>query len=149
MHRFLAIAVSVKSGMTILVKGDSLFFKGQPNYKVPCKRRFSASPVEAMALSMRQMEAKKMQAFSADVGGRVLALVNSILKQNAITANVDPDSLLVDVGLTSMDMVNLMLGVEAEFDFTIPQSEITPENFQSVQTLQRMIVNQFEPATAA
>jgi len=90
-----------------------------------------------------------MQAFSADVGGRVLALVNSILKQNAITANVDPDSLLVDVGLTSMDMVNLMLGVEAEFDFTIPQSEITPENFQSVQTLQRMIVNQFEPATAA
>jgi acyl carrier protein len=92
---------------------------------------------------------KKMQAFSADVGGRVLALVNSILKQNAITANVDPDSLLVDVGLTSMDMVNLMLGVEAEFDFTIPQSEITPENFQSVQTLQRMIVNQLEPAAAA
>jgi acyl carrier protein len=90
-----------------------------------------------------------MQAFSADVRNRVLALVKSILKQNAITANVDPDSLLVDVGLTSMDMVSLMLGVEAEFDFTIPQSEITPENFQSVQTLQRMIVSQFEPATAA
>jgi acyl carrier protein len=48
-----------------------------------------------------------------------------------------------------MDMVNLMLGVEAEFDFTIPQSEITPENFQSVQTLHRMIVSQLEPATAA
>ena len=90
-----------------------------------------------------------MQAFSADVGGRVLALVNSILKQNAITANVDPDSLLVDVGLTSMDMVNLMLGVEAEFDFTIPQSEITPENFQSVKTLERMIVAQLEPEAVA
>jgi acyl carrier protein len=90
-----------------------------------------------------------MQAFSADVGNRVLTLVKSILKQNAITAKVDPDSLLVDVGLTSMDMVNLMLGVEAEFDFTIPQSEITPENFQSVQTLQRMIVSQLKPATAA
>ena len=34
MRRFLAIAVSVKGGMTILVKGDSLFFKGRPNYKV-------------------------------------------------------------------------------------------------------------------
>jgi len=90
-----------------------------------------------------------MQAFSADVGGRVLALVNSILKQNAITANVDPDSLLVDVGLTSMDMVNLMLGVEAEFDFTIPQAEITPENFQSVKTLERMIVAQLEPEAVA
>ncbi|MGB9114535.1 phosphopantetheine-binding protein [Bradyrhizobium sp.] len=90
-----------------------------------------------------------MQAFSADVQDRILALVKSILEQNAITTEVNPGSLLVDVGLTSMDMVNLMLGVEAEFDFTIPQSEITPENFQSVETLQRMIVSQLEPATAA
>jgi acyl carrier protein len=89
-----------------------------------------------------------MQAFSADVENRVLALVKSILEQNAITAQVDPESLLVDVGLTSMDMVNLMLGVEAEFDFTIPQSEITPENFQSVNTLQQMIVNQRKHGTA-
>ena len=90
-----------------------------------------------------------MQAFSADVQDRILALVKSILEQNAITAEVNPESLLVDVGLTSMDMVNLMLGLEAEFDFTIPQSEITPENFQSVKTLQRMIVAQLEPAAAA
>jgi acyl carrier protein len=149
MRRFLAIAVSVKSGMTILVKGDSLFFKDRPNYKGAMQTPIFGIASQAMVLSTRQMEAKKMQAFSADVGDRVLALVNSILKQNAITANVDPDSLLVDVGLTSMDMVNLMLGVEAEFDFTIPQTEITPENFQSVQTLQRMIVSQLEPATAA
>jgi acyl carrier protein len=90
-----------------------------------------------------------MQAFNADVQDRVLALVQSILDQNAITAQLDPRSRLVDVGLTSMDMVNLMLGVESEFDFTIPQAEITPENFQSVQTLQRMIVSQLAPATAA
>jgi acyl carrier protein len=42
-----------------------------------------------------------------------------------------------------------MLGVEAEFDFTIPQSEITPENFQSVETLERMVAIQLQPATAA
>ncbi|MGD0845949.1 phosphopantetheine-binding protein [Bradyrhizobium sp.] len=90
-----------------------------------------------------------MKAFEADVQDRVLALVKAILEQNAIVAEVDPQSRLVDVGLTSMDMVNLMLGVEAEFDFTIPQSEITPENFQSIETLQRMIVNQLQPAHAA
>ncbi len=90
-----------------------------------------------------------MQAFDSDVQTRILALVKAILEQNAIATEVDAESRLVDVGLTSMDMVNLMLGVEAEFDFTIPQSEITPENFQSVQTLQRMIVSQLEPATAA
>ena len=48
-----------------------------------------------------------------------------------------------------MDMVNLMLGVEAEFDFTIPQDKITPENFQSVETLERMVATQLQPATAA
>jgi acyl carrier protein len=91
----------------------------------------------------------KMQSFSANVQGRILALVKTILEQNAITAEVDAQSRLVDVGLTSMDMVNLMLGVEAEFDFTIPQSEITPENFQSVKTLELMIVGQLQPEAAA
>jgi acyl carrier protein len=90
-----------------------------------------------------------MQAFDADVRERILALVKAILRQNAIASDVTPESLLVDVGLTSMDMVNLMLSVEAEFDFTIPQGEITPENFQSVVSLQRMIVQQLQPQFAA
>ncbi|HEY0910872.1 MAG TPA: phosphopantetheine-binding protein [Bradyrhizobium sp.] len=89
-----------------------------------------------------------MQNISTDVQGRILALVKSILQQNAITVEIGPDTLLVDAGLTSMDMVNLMLGVEAEFDFTIPQSEITPDNFQSVKTLERMIVAQLQSAAA-
>ena len=90
----------------------------------------------------------KMQVVNADVENRVLGLVKSILEQNSIAAELNPDSLLVDVGLTSMDMVNLMFGVEAEFDFTIPQFEITPENFQSVRTLKLMIVNRLKPGTA-
>jgi acyl carrier protein len=90
-----------------------------------------------------------MQAAHANVQDRILGLVKAILEQNSITSEVHPDSRLVDVGLTSMDMVNLMLGVEAEFDFTIPQGEITPENFQSIQTLERMIAAQLQPEAAA
>ena len=95
------------------------------------------------------MQAFNAQAFNADVRDRILALVRAILEANSIAADVHPQSRLVDVGLTSMDMVNLMLGVEAEFDLTIPQSEITPENFQSVEALERMIVNQLQPEAAA
>jgi len=73
----------------------------------------------------------------------------TILKQNAIVAEVHPESRLVDVGLTSMDMVSLMLGVEVEFDFTIPQAEITPENFQSVEALERMVVGQLRAEQSA
>lgn len=90
-----------------------------------------------------------MQADNSSVQNRIFALVRAILEQNSIQAELDSGSRLVDVGLTSMDMVNLMLGVEAEFDFTIPQSEITPENFQSIESLQRMIVAQLQPEAAA
>jgi acyl carrier protein len=89
-----------------------------------------------------------MQAINLSVQDRILALVKAILEQNSIASEVQPETRLVDAGLTSMDMVNLMLGVEAEFDFTIPQSEITPENFQSVKTLELMIVGQLEPQAA-
>src|SRR5215831_10171676 len=56
-----------------------------------------------------------MQAFDTDVRDRIIKLVKGILEQNSLTANVTPAARLVDIGLTSMDMVNLMLGVEAEF----------------------------------
>jgi acyl carrier protein len=90
-----------------------------------------------------------MQGFDTELRNRVIKLVKGILAQSSLAADVTPQAKLVDVGLTSMDMVNLMLGVEAEFDFTIPQSEITPENFQSIETLERMVATQLQPATAA
>jgi len=90
-----------------------------------------------------------MQAVGANIQDRIRAVVEAILEQNSIAVQVDPESRLVDVGLTSMDMVNLMLGVEAEFDFTIPQPDITPENFQSIRTLELMIVRQLQLKTAA
>lgn len=90
-----------------------------------------------------------MKAFDADVQSRLRALIGTILEQNSIAVQIDPESRLVDVGLTSMDMVNLMLGVEAEFDFTIPQSEITPENFQSIRALELMVVHQLQSEKAA
>ena len=77
-----------------------------------------------------------------DIQSRIVALVKSILEQNSIPTEIAPDTKLVDAGLTSMDMVNLMLGVEAEFDFMIPQDQITPENFQSVETLERLVAGQ-------
>ena len=78
---------------------------------------------------------------SSIVQERVLGLVKNILAQNSRSADIYPELRLVDIGLTSMDLVNLMLAVEAEFDFTIPHCEITPENFHSVKALELMIVH--------
>jgi acyl carrier protein len=70
---------------------------------------------------------------------RVVALVEQILQQNAREQRVAVDAELTAIGLTSIDMVNLMLAVEAEFDVMIPPVDITPENFRSVATIERLM----------
>ncbi|QOZ48885.1 acyl carrier protein [Bradyrhizobium sp. CCBAU 53340] len=84
----------------------------------------------------------EMYDFSVNVQNRVISVVRSVLQQNEIAADVHPESRLVDIGLSSMGMVELMLKVEAEFDLILPQFEITPENFQSVKAMEQMILNQ-------
>src|SRR2546430_5051850 len=98
-----------------------------------------------MIVPGQAMGGVEMQAFTASVQDRVLSVVRSVLEQNAITSDVHLESRLVDIGLDSMDMVALMLKVEAEFDLILPQPEITPETFQSVKTLELMIRNQLGP----
>ncbi|MGJ5206307.1 phosphopantetheine-binding protein [Bradyrhizobium sp. HKCCYLR20261] len=90
-----------------------------------------------------------MPNFKADISDRVVALVRDILVQNGISADLEADTKLVDAGLTSMDMVNLMLSIEAEFDFTIPQELITPDNFRSIATLERLVAGQLAADQAA
>ena len=51
----------------------------------------------------------------------------------------DKDSNLTDAGFTSVEMVKVMLGVEAAFDVMIPQEMITPENFTSGATISKMV----------
>jgi len=41
--------------------------------------------------------------------------------------------------VSSLKMVSLMLSVEAEFDLSIPQNDITPENFRSIHSIQALV----------
>jgi len=75
-----------------------------------------------------------------DIRSRVSALVRSILAENSIERAFTSEDRLADIGLRSMDMVSLMLGIEAEFDITIPQDDVTPENFTSVATIETVVV---------
>src|SRR5262249_21346098 len=92
-------------------------------------------------------EGCRMSAGSA-VQERVISLVTGILSANSIMIDVQPGSRLTDIGMTSMDMVNLMLAVEAEFDMTIPQADITPENFQSPESIERLVAKQIDSVAA-
>lgn len=71
---------------------------------------------------------------------RLIRLVRQILGAPSLTRPLPIDARLSDLGMSSIKMVNLMLAVEGEFDLTIPQAEITPENFQSIGTVETLVL---------
>jgi acyl carrier protein len=72
-------------------------------------------------------------------GDRVVEVVQRLLAERSIGRPISTDDDLRGVGLTSLDMVNLMLSVEAEFDLEIPEIDITPANFRSISTISRLV----------
>jgi acyl carrier protein len=70
---------------------------------------------------------------------RVAQLVRQLLAKRSIERTVGPDDILTECGLSSLDIVNLMLAVEAEFDVKIPDRDMTPSNFRSIAQVDRLV----------
>ena len=70
---------------------------------------------------------------------RVSGIVRGLLARRLVHAAVPPESDLRESGLTSLDMVNLMLAVEAEFDLQIPEADMTPQNFRSISAIDELV----------
>lgn len=79
---------------------------------------------------------------------RLIALVKAVLGAGSVIPNPFPlDAQLSDLGISSLKMVNLMLAVELEFDIAIAQSDITPENFHSLQSIEALVVRTLSQRT--
>jgi acyl carrier protein len=76
---------------------------------------------------------------AAAVREKLLTLVAQILGKPGEGQSLAVDARLSELGMSSIKMVNLMLAVEGEFDLSIPQSDITPENFRSVQSIEALL----------
>ena len=70
---------------------------------------------------------------------RIADIVATVAAQHGLAGPFAPTDFLVDRGLSSMAMVDLMLAVEGDFDVTIPQRDLTPANFQSMEALARLL----------
>jgi acyl carrier protein len=70
---------------------------------------------------------------------RLLGLVARILGKPEAGRSLSAEARLSELGMSSIKMVNLMLAVETEFDLTIPQGDITPDNFRSVASVEALV----------
>lgn len=66
-------------------------------------------------------------------------MVNRLLAERSLRFPAFPDDDLRSVGLSSLDMVNLVLSVEAEFGVSIPDADITPAQFRSIATIATLV----------
>jgi acyl carrier protein len=71
--------------------------------------------------------------------GQITAIVEAMLLKRSGAIAVAADRNLSEAGLTSLDMVNLMLAVEDEFGIEIPQREMTPDNFRTIAAIERLV----------
>ncbi|MGA2943328.1 MAG: phosphopantetheine-binding protein [Xanthobacteraceae bacterium] len=69
----------------------------------------------------------------------VARLVRELLAKRAINKPVEQNDNLAEIGLSSLDVVNLMLSVETEFAIKIPDREMTPSNFSSIEQIDRLV----------
>jgi len=70
---------------------------------------------------------------------RLLRPVAQTLDKPEAAASLPLDRRLADLGMSSIRMVTLMLAAEAEFGVSIPQGEITPENFRTVASVEALL----------
>jgi acyl carrier protein len=70
---------------------------------------------------------------------RVAQLVRQLMAKRSIDRPVGYDDVLSESGLSSLDLVNLMLAVEIEFDIKIPDRDMTPSNFRSIAQIDKLV----------
>ena len=85
-------------------------------------------------------ELQENQSGAGSPHDRIVGLVERILERPAGAAPLPVGARLNELGMSSMKMISLMLAIEVEFDLSIPQTQITPENFDSIVSVESLVV---------
>jgi acyl carrier protein len=78
--------------------------------------------------------------------GRIIGVVQRLLAERSIERNVDPGDDLREAGFDSLNLVRLVLSVEAEFGLVVPEQSITPANFRTVSSISGLVSGLLEHA---
>jgi acyl carrier protein len=70
---------------------------------------------------------------------RIVVLVRALLAKRSIDRPIGHRDDLTESGLSSLDIVTLMLAVENEFDLRIPEAEMVPANFRSIARIDTLV----------
>jgi acyl carrier protein len=84
-------------------------------------------------------KAADVQLANHSIASRTSKVVVAIIAARGLGHFAQPPADLRKVGLSSLDFVNLMLAIEAEFGVEFRQSDMTLANFQSLKAIERLV----------
>jgi acyl carrier protein len=93
-------------------------------------------PEKSAVTNVKSNAARSMSVVAT---GGVTEVVRRMLVERSIDVTVTEDADLREIGLTSLDMVDLVLSVECAFDLQIPEAQITPANFRSISAIDALV----------
>ena len=70
---------------------------------------------------------------------QITEIVEAMLIRRDRSPNIAADASLTDAGLTSLDMVNLIMAIEDRFEIEIPQRRMTPANFRTIAAIEQLV----------
>jgi acyl carrier protein len=70
----------------------------------------------------------------------IAAIVDRVLRSKG-ASSVSVDDNLRDSGLSSLELVNVMLAVEDAFDLTFPADKLIPDNFRSISAIEALVAD--------
>ena len=70
---------------------------------------------------------------------RIAGVVQRLLNEHSINRVVGAEEDLRQAGLSSLDMVSLVLSVEEEFGLMVPEVSIMPSNFRSIRAISELV----------
>lgn len=76
---------------------------------------------------------------NSSVPDRIEELVRQLLAKRSIVRTLGRGDDLTESGLSSLDMVNLMLAVESAFGVKIPDRDMTPANFRTIARIEALV----------
>jgi len=77
---------------------------------------------------------------------RVVRVVRRLLAERSLSEAIAAHDDLRLAGLTSLDMVSLVLSVEAEFELLVPEDSIQPAHFRSVASISSLVTSLLKSA---
>ena len=87
-------------------------------------------------ISIRNLRSADMPGSSAE---RITTIASKMLAKRGGRTTPVRDQNLREAGLTSLDMVNLVLAIELEFDIEIAENMMTPENFDTIAAIEALL----------